>query len=515
MTAGHPTEPYPQLSGPLFEAVQRAGLFADSKRFVDSTPVVDEHEIAAAVSKLDDPSFDLEAFVDRAFELPAEPGTEFTNTAATLDAHIDQLWTHLTRDPADAQNITDRQSIIPLPHPYIVPGGRFNEIFYWDSYFTAEGLAVSGSIDLVRSMCDNFAYLIDEFGHIPNGNRLYFLSRSQPPLFFKLVSLLERVAGADAVTPYLNALDKEYAFWMDGKEGVTAEDPAARRVVRLPDGTVCNRYFDDRSDPRPESYKEDVELGETVPAADREQLYRNLRAGCESGWDFSSRWLRDSDRLETIRTTELVPVDLNAIMYGFESTLARWHDAIGDEQAGESYRTNAAQRKRAIERYCWDAEKQFYFDYDFTVEATTDEWTLAGVVPLMFGVAADDRADAVKTHLEQKFLTAGGLVTTLTESGQQWDYPNGWAPLQWFAVEGLDRYEYTEFADQIATRWRTLAEDVFNEQGKLVEKYNVVDIKSEAGGGEYELQDGFGWTNGVTRAFGVRGIQNHGRKPQQ
>ena len=513
MTFGHPTETYPQLSGPLFEAVQRAGLFADSKRFVDSTPVVDEHEIAAAVSKLDDPSFDLAAFVDRAFEPPAEPGVEFTHSAETLDAHIDHLWVHLTRS-SDKVQTTNRQSRIPLPNPYIVPGGRFSGIFYWDSYFTAEGLAASGNIDLVRSMCDNFAYLIDEFGHIPNGNRLYFLSRSQPPLFFKLVSILERVDGLAAVKPYLNALDKEYTFWMGGTETVTAADPASRRVVRLPNGTVCNRYFDDRADPRPESYKEDVELAKNVPVADRNQLYRDLRAACESGWDFSSRWLRDSDRLETIRTTELVPVDLNAIMYGFESTLARWHDAIGEASAAESYRDCAAQRKHAIERYCWDAERQFYFDYDFTAETTTEKWTLAGVVPLTFGVAADDRADAVKTQLEEKFLTAGGLVTTLTESGQQWDYPNGWAPLQWFAVEGLDQYGQTEFADRVATRWRTLTERVFDEQGKLVEKYDVVDATGEAGGGEYDLQDGFGWTNGVTRAFGVRESRNHTQPPQ-
>src|SRR2546430_841529 len=201
-----------------------------------------------------------------------------------MEAQIRALGPCLPRRPDTADA---RSSLIPLPQPYVVPGGRFREVYYWDSYFTMLGLVASGRTDLVKSMLDNFAYLIATLGHIPNGNRTYYLSRSQPPFFGAMVGLYAAATDTAQALRYLEALEAEHAFWMDGVERL-APGTAYRRVAQLPDGSVLNRYWDDRTppEPRPEAYRPDYELGQTLPATRREAFYRNVRATAESGWDF-------------------------------------------------------------------------------------------------------------------------------------------------------------------------------------------------------------------------------------
>src|SRR5881396_2741270 len=168
--------------GPLFQDVQLSGIFTDSKTFVDARPLLAPPEIAALyASARSSASFSLQAFVERHFELPRPAGEGFsTDTSQSMEEHIRALWPVLTRSPDTADA---RSSLIPLPQAYVIPGGRFREIYYWDSYFTMLGLIASGRTDLVRSMLDNFAHLVATVGHIPNGNRTYYLSRSQPPFF--------------------------------------------------------------------------------------------------------------------------------------------------------------------------------------------------------------------------------------------------------------------------------------------------------------------------------------------
>ncbi|MBC8085452.1 MAG: trehalase, partial [Hymenobacter sp.] len=338
-------------------------------------------------------------------------------------------------------------------------------------------------------------YLVNRYGFIPNGNRTYYLTRSQPPFFALMVQLLAQEQGDSVLPRYQPALLREYAYWMAGADSL-APGAATRRAVCLPGGELLNRYWDDSTEPREESYAEDVAAarGSTRPTA---QLYRDIRAAAASGWDFSTRWFGPAGTLASIRTTELVPVDLNCLLLTLEQTLARSYASQGQHSATRTWQQKARQRSKAIRRYCWNEAAGWYTDYDFTQRRPTTIRTLAGVFPLAFGVATTRQARQVAAGLEADFLKDGGLLTTLNASGQQWDAPNAWAPLQYLAIQGLTRYQQQPLADTVATRWVRLNTRVFQQTGKLLEKYNVTDLRLPAGGGEYPLQDGFGWTNGV------------------
>jgi alpha,alpha-trehalase len=489
--------------GPLFQDVQLSGIFPDSKTFVDARPRRAPGEIAAAyASEHGAAGFSLRAFVEREFELPRPAGADVqTDTSLSMEDHIRALWPVLTRLP-DAPD--PFSSLIPLPEAYVVPGGRFREVYYWDSYFTMLGLIQSGRTDLVGHMLDNFASLIRTVGHIPNGNRTYYLSRSQPPFFAAMVGLYARATDTTQALRYLQALEAEHAFWMDGAERL-APRQAYRRVVRLGDGSVLNRYWDDRTEPRPESYRQDYELGHTLPEARREALYRTVRATAESGWDFSSRWMRDPRDLRTLETTDLAPVDLNSLLYQAERLIAAlraFRGRAGDAEVARRFAAAAEDRRRALLGAAYDSVGGFFYDVRWrSGERVTDRPTLAAAAPLYFGLATPEQGRAVAARLERDFLKPGGFVTTLIASGQQWDAPNGWPPLQWLAIEGVRRYGRADLADRARERWLALNRHAYGSTGKMTEKYDVVDLNRRAGGGEYPTQDGFGWTNGVALAL--------------
>lgn len=497
----HPFLPPAERWGQLFVDVQMAKVFPDGKTFVDCTPKQPAEEILAAYEAMkDEPEFQLKAFVLEHFELPKDYASGFTSDPSRSPAaHINALWPVLTREP---DNQSTMGSLIPLPNAYVVPGGRFGEIYYWDSYFTMLGLEVAGKTDMIRNMLDNFAYLIDTVGFIPNGNRDYFLTRSQPPFFAAMVDLLaqselESTDQQAVYLRYLPQLEKEYAFWMNGEEQVSAETPSSKHVVRLPEGEILNRYWDEGDYPREEMHRDDIETAEKAEGRPAEQVYRDLRSACESGWDFSSRWFADPERLETVQTTQIIPVDLNALLYNLELILSKANALNGMTDRAALYEEKADQRRAAIQKYLWDEQESFYQDYNFVEKAFTGQRSLAAVYPLFFNIASPQQAAYVAGVLERDFLADGGLVSTLTHNGQQWDAPNGWAPLQWMSIKGLRNYGEDELAQRVRDNWVALNVKVYENTGKMVEKYNVEDMGLEAGGGEYPVQDGFGWTNGV------------------
>ncbi|GAB4028227.1 alpha,alpha-trehalase TreF [Spirosoma koreense] len=491
-----------QLFGILFRDVQLGHVFDDSKTFVDCVPKLAPSDLVALYeSEKDKPGFDLRAFVEAYFVLPDKVISDYVSdrTISTAE-HVNRLWERLTRPPDPHVQGSSR---VPLPYPYIVPGGRFREIFYWDSYFTMLGLKQAGRPDLIRSMIDNFAYLIDTFGFVPNGNRTYFLSRSQPPYFSLMVKLLAEIAGQDVLVEFRPQLHREYLFWMgDGGQNTdTAE--MARRTVHLAHHKIVNRYWDDTPTPRPEAYRVEVELARTAEplGVDPEELHTHIRAACESGWDFSSRWLADYKTMSSIHTADIVPVDLNCLLYALETTLCESYELTNELAEAERFGQLAETRKGLIQTLFWNENTHFFHDYDTRAHKPTAPVTLAGVFPLFFRLASPQQANHIHDQLKADFLKAGGWVTTLDQTGQQWDWPNGWAPLQWIVYQGLMNYGFAQTAAQGRDNWLALNDKVFQATGKMMEKYNVVDASLTAGGGKYPNQDGFGWTNGVYLAL--------------
>ncbi|MBX5438227.1 MAG: alpha,alpha-trehalase TreA [Thermoflavifilum sp.] len=493
---------FAQLASPralfqdLFIDVQMQQVFPDGKTFVDCVPRYAPDSILKAYhAQKNKPGFDLKQFVDAYFRLPQNNTTAYhSNIQAGIRQHIHELWKVLTRLPGQ-QDTARYGSLIPLPYRYIVPGGRFREVYYWDSYFTMLGLQQSGDTALIEDMVKNFAYLINRFGFVPNGNRTYYLTRSQPPYFSLMVDLLAGLKGDYVYAIYQQPLLKEYAYWMKGAEALHPGE-AVHNVVMLADSSLLNRYWDESNQPREESYRADVLAARQSQQPDT-LFYRNIRAAAESGMDFSSRWFADNQHLGTIITTDLVAVDLNCLLYHLEKTIAKSYAVTGNYLQQKQYEHLAEARKKALLQYCWDAHQQVFTDYDYVRRQYSPRISLASMYPLFFHLADSAQAAAMAKLISARYLQPGGAVTTLQQTGQQWDAPNGWAPLEYITIQGLRGYHYDSLARQIALRWIQLNKQVFIHTGKLMEKYDVMHIQKKAGGGEYPTQDGFGWTNGV------------------
>ncbi len=502
-----------KIYGQLFTDVQSSSLFADSKTFVDCTPKRSPQAIVADYIKIkNSKNFSLAKFVSNNFTLQKQPNVTNTKEDKSIETHINDLWKVLQR--AEDKKVVG-SSLLALPKPYIVPGGRFTEVYYWDSYFTMLGLKESGEIKTIENSIDNFAYLINTYGHIPNGNRTYYLSRSQPPFFGMMVQLLASIKGKTVHKKYLPALQKEYDFWMQGVQ-TTKLGGSYKRVVKLQDGTVLNRYCDDLDIPRQEGYKEDVKTANEAVLQktmlmkfasqkamndfvtnEKKRVYKDLRSAAESGWDFGSRWFTDPTKISTIHTTDFAPVDLNSLLYNLENILI----ANGGKV---NLKTNL-NRGIALKNLFWNEEVSFYCDYDFVLKQPCGNITAAGFFPMNFiNYLPNEQTkmgSIIAKTVQENLLMPGGIVSSTNAVGQQWDAPNGWAPQQWMAIIGLEKFGQAELAKDIATRWTNLNKKVYKATGKLTEKYNVVDLSLETGGGEYPNLDGFGWTNGVYLAL--------------
>jgi len=274
--------------------------------------------------------------------------------------------------------------------------------------------------------------------------------------------------------------------------------------VKLKDGTLLNRYWDDAATPRPEGYREDVEVAEKS-GRNKQEMYRNFRAGAESGIDFSSRWFGDDKNITSIEVIDILPVDLNSLLFNLEQTIANAYQLRKDKKNFYKYQSKSIQRSIAIEKYFWNSSLSYYTDYNFKKKKLLNKITPAGMYPLCFDFIHSNllkkKGQLIAVTVKNKLVKDGGIVTTENNTGEQWDAPNGWAPLEWMMIWGLERCGQSELARDIAQRWVKLNADVFERTGRLMEKYNVADTHLEAGGGEYPGQDGFGWTNGVLLAL--------------
>jgi alpha,alpha-trehalase len=337
----------------------------------------------------------------------------------------------------------------------------FQEMYYWDTYFTALGLVGTRHAELALDMTENMAWLIERFGMIPNGSRYYFLSRSQPPFFTRMVMLTleeKRSSGDDDLVTWLARM-VQFAE----EEHNTVWFGAAQPHHRLVHGNM-SRYFDIN--------------------------FLDMLASAESGWDHSTRcadqWLSH------------LPVDLNAILYQREMDMAHFCNLLDQPERSLGWRRRAEERRADFDVLFWDEEEGYYFDYNFATLQRNPTATLAGFYPLWAGIATQAAANRVVRDWLPRFEQVGGVVTSLTpREGRQWAWPNGWAPLQYIVVEGLDRYGYHDDARRLRRKWCDVCATLFERTGALWEKYNVVDPESEGEAGLYGHVSGFGWTNGV------------------
>ncbi|MFT8794613.1 MAG: alpha,alpha-trehalase TreF [Acetobacter orientalis] len=495
--------------GDLFVAIHAAKIFTDPKSVADATPDQAPSDLVAIwqqQKKL--PDFNLKTFVSRHFTMPVLRSASYSRKPdESVRDYISGMWDVLTRS---ADIPVAWSSLLPLPHDYIVPGGRFSEFYYWDSYFTMIGLYEDQHVDLMRNMVRDIASLIERYGHMPNGNRTYYLGRSQPPFFSLMLDLLASHDGQITYTTFLPALQKEYDYWTDRPTDLKP-DEAWRHAVKMPDGTVMFRPWDDMNTPRDESYPQDQATAQTTHRAPKE-LWRDLRAGAETGWDYSSRWLADGKTLSTIQATSLLTIEYNCLIVHLAQTLSHAYSLQGNKEKSAFYMAQAEALQNAINTYLWNEKEGAYFDYNWKTHRQTNILSAATAVPLFLHQAPQDRADAVAKTIEKRLLHAGGLTATDRETGQQWDYPNGWAPNQWMAIKGLEQYGHDTLAAEIGRRWMDRVIGTFEKSGVLLEKYDVVAKQISAtggkGGGEYPMQIGFGWTNGTLLGLMNRYPQN-------
>jgi alpha,alpha-trehalase len=529
---------HPELA-PLLQDIQDAKLYNDSKTAVDLPLNASVADVAAAYNELlaaNSGSVTKEQLQEFVAAYLGAAGSELLvctpadwqpkNGTAWLSnlqnaangtelrqfaQDVHDRWNILCRQmPPDVFEFPERHSLLPLTRQFIVPGDRFRETYYWDSYWVIRGLLVSDMTDSATSMVYNLLSLLKQIGHVPNGARVYYLNRSQPPLLSAMVrTVYETTNDMALLTTALPQLVKEAEFWSSGDHSVT---------IVAADGRTHNlsRYYADWYAPRPESYREDAALAEEVAGtSDRAnpraaQLYLDLASGAESGWDYSSRWFADNQNLSTVRTTQIIPADLNAWIYQLESNIAWMANMTGDAATSAQYTAAAATRAAAIEALLWDAASGNWRDgilsagpaglYTMMLNPGT---FASNYVPLWVGLGAS-QGDAVTASLQKSgLLQPGGIATTVYETGQQWDFPNGWPPLQHMIIEGLNSNGGASgkaLSVDLAHTWVHVNYVVFNATQQMHEKYDVRESGVGAGG-EYTPQVGFGWSNGVVLDF--------------
>ncbi|KAF7189127.1 Trehalase [Pseudocercospora fuligena] len=581
--------------GEILKQIQLAGAFEDSKTYVDLPTIRPLNEVLDAFENLTKPlsnNTELQQFLSTYF---GQAGSELreldpdsfqtdptflenvndTNVRSFISQVID-IWPDLTRSYVGGGNCSECvSSFIPLNRTFVVAGGRFREPYYWDSYWILQGLLrTRGSFtEIARNIIENFLDLIDEFGFVPNGARQYYLNRSQPPVLTEMVkAYVEYTNDTSILERAIPVLEKEYAFWTTNR---TVDVEVNGNSYRL------NHYAVENNQPRPESYVEDyytatnesyfAASGIIYPAtplnsSQLDTLYSDLASGAESGWDYTSRWIANvNDAIEgvyfplrSLNTINIVPVDLNSILYANEIAIAGFHNITGNTSAAASWTELAANRSSAMAAVLWSEEHWSYFDYNLTSQAldmyipadsdanvteTRDApegmqvfehiaqfypfWTGAAPNYLKNNPSAVLRAFAPIERQLERF--PGAPPATNLETGQQWDEPNVWPPHVYILIAGLLNIPATfgdddpsyirsqSLALEIAQRyldstfctWRTSGgatpdlpklstvdpEEDFG--GAIFEKYNSTDILTYGGGGEYDVQLGFGWSNGV------------------
>ncbi|KAM7345157.1 trehalase isoform 5-T9 [Cochliomyia hominivorax] len=509
--------------GDLLHTVQMAHLFEDSKTFVDMKLKFAPEQTFSEfqdfmTSKNNEPTQDdIRQFVNDHFDdlgkefIPWIPD-DWTDHPAFLDnikdpdlkqwgVDLNGIWKELGRKMIDDVHKNPQfYSIIPVDHPVIVPGGRFIEFYYWDSYWIIRGLLYSEMTHTAKGMLENFMSIIQRFGFIPNGGRIYYAGRSQPPLLAAMVdSYVEFTKDQQFGINALEVLEHEFEYWMNN------------HTVQAKGYNVC-AYNNSASGPRPESYREDVESSKVFQTdEEKEDHYSELKAAAESGMDFSSRWFINETggkdgNLTNLKTRSIVPVELNAILHWNAKIIAKYCKLSGNDAKSKEYENKAAYILEAIEAVHWNEEMGVWLDYDLINNKPRPYFVPTNLSPLWAKAYNTSRSNKISASV-LKYIAElkldsypGGVPNTLEHTGEQWDFPNVWPPMQYLLIEGLENLgtdEAKTVSSKWAHRWVKSNFKAYAETRAMFEKYNAEIFGGHGGGGEYGVQKGFGWTNGV------------------
>ncbi|GMT02889.1 hypothetical protein PENTCL1PPCAC_25063, partial [Pristionchus entomophagus] len=511
-------------SGRLLASVNLHHLFPDSKTFVDRPMKMNrtEDDIMADFDSRFPPNDEIDpeqlrAFVEQHFEQEGHelekcevsdwnPQPQAFNDIKDGEMRkfadeLNKIWKELCRKIHPmVSNDPERFSLIDVPNNFIAPGGRFREFYYWDTYWIVKGLLASGMYETTRGMLENFGTIIDRFGFIPNGGRVYYLKRSQPPLLSAMVyEYYEATRNKTFLDKMIPRLEKEFDFWRNS------------RSVVVEKGGVNHTMFQYRTPanvPRPESYREDSTNAMQIPSKGRRQaFYRDLGSAAESGWDFSTRWFGDQKTLITIQTTKIVPVDLNAFLCYNLNMMSFFHGELGNSNKERAWLNDYNAFKVSFREVFYKPEAKGWYDYNLQDHEHNTKFFPSIAIPLFTGcydqLSLTQSGDLLDRMQDMGALDLrGGIPTSLSNASQeQWDYPNGWSPLNHMVIEGLRKSENPRLqkaAFELAQKWVRANLHVFKLDHAMWEKYNVATNEARGGGGgEYQVQAGFGWSNGV------------------
>lgn len=513
--------------GELLKTVQMAEIFNDSKTFVDLSQRNDPNVTLANFDKLmertnNNPSREeVDQFVRENFyeaELVNYTLPDWQENPPFLETIVDpnlkkwakdlnNIWRILARKiSTEVAKNPQRHSIIYVDKPFVIPGGRFKEFYYWDSYWVIEGLLLCGMNDTARGMIDNFLEMVEKYGFIPNGGRIYYLMRSHPPLLIPMVQLyLDFTKDVEYLNKIIDTLEKEFDYWLRYKMVNVQKNGKTYKMAH---------YVVNSEGPRPESYREDYRLGRNISDAEkRASFYNDLKAGAESGWDFSGRWFigpEEDLNLSYINTKNIIPVDLNSFLQRNARLLAEFHKILKNGQKSIYYSNIAKQFQRNINDVLWNDELKIWLDYDAKNQQHRKSFYPTNLTPL-YTLSYDihktvDLALSAVAYLNKVGIPLffGGTPASLNQTGEQWDFPNAWPPLQSIMIQGLYYtrvMEAVKLSEDLARRWLDSNYMGYESTGMMFEKYDATSPGKGGGGGEYKVQEGFGWTNGIVLEF--------------
>ncbi|KAJ8927271.1 hypothetical protein NQ314_020274 [Rhamnusium bicolor] len=512
--------------GELLDVVQKSGIFEDSKTFVDMTQInsspttLENFENLKRETNNNPTTEQIRKFLEDNFvsegELENWSPADYNSDPAFLKKIDDtfvrdfaksmvNIWPTLARKvKSDVSENPDRHSLIAVPHGFIIPGGRFKELYYWDSYWIIKGLLLSEMDKTVRGMLENLLSLVERYGFVPNGSRVYYLNRSQPPLLSLMVGLyIDAINDTQWLHKNIHTLEKELNWWLNNRTTVVEKDGVKYTLAH---------FASDSGTPRPESYIEDIRTcANYEDQNEMENCYKDLKGGAESGWDFSSRWIFDakggtSANLTYIQTRRVVPVDLNAYLCKAFEELSRFYLLLGNAEKSMEWKEKSTSWKKSIELVLYDKKDGIWYDYDISLSRPRKLFYPSNLTPLWtesyqkpVGKPYGSRA---AKYLKELGIDdyRGGIPTSLQQSGEQWDFPNAWPPLQELVILGLMKSgdsEARQLAEKFARIWIDSNIRGYNQNKAMFEKYDSTKSGQYGGGGEYVVQTGFGWTNGV------------------